>query len=219
MADLSQMLFVAASTRELTWFFPQRMNNAVMLWAVLNGTVGFLLFWLSYRYFGRQRGITPAHWGVATSAPELARTLALAATLSGFFFLVLFAVYYFFHVDYRFLFMGVRGFQPELMLLLAMYVPFFGSDTDRGRAVRHPGGDRNGLLDGWLAVREPAVRCRSDDVRIAVFQPLFLPHDGKNLSGTDGYVPDIRHDPDYEHGHIPAPARRIIVLYAALPDQ
>jgi hypothetical protein len=35
------------------------------------------------------------------------------------------AVYYFFHVDYRFLFMGVRPFQPELLLLLVMYAPFF----------------------------------------------------------------------------------------------
>ena len=34
---------VKASTREQTWFFPQRMNNAVMMWAVLNGTVGFLM--------------------------------------------------------------------------------------------------------------------------------------------------------------------------------
>jgi hypothetical protein len=125
MAELSQKLFVAASSRELTWFFPQRMNNAVMLWAVLNGAAGFLMFWLSYRYFGRQRGITPAYWGIKTSARELGKTFVLAAALFSFFFLVLFAVYYFFHVDYRFLFMGVRVFQPELLLLLAMYVPFF----------------------------------------------------------------------------------------------
>ena len=125
LAELSQKLFVAASTRQLTWFFPQRMNNAVMLWAVLNGTVGFLMFWLSYRYFGRKKGITPAYWGVATSGAELGKTLVLAMLLFAFFFLVLFVVYYFLHVDYRFLFMGVRPFQPELLILLAMYVPFF----------------------------------------------------------------------------------------------
>ena len=44
MTELSQKLFVAASSREATWFFPQRMNNGVMLWALLNGLVGFLLF-------------------------------------------------------------------------------------------------------------------------------------------------------------------------------
>jgi len=125
MAELSQKLFIAASTRQLTWFFPQRMNNAVMLWAILNGTVGFLMFWMSYRYFGRKNGITPAYWGIATSVRELGKTLQLALLLFALFFLVLFSLYYFLHVDYRFLFMGVRPFQPALLPLLGMYVPFF----------------------------------------------------------------------------------------------
>jgi hypothetical protein len=125
MAELSQKLFVAASNRELTWFFPQRMNNAVMLWAVLNGAVGFLMFWLSYRYFGSKHGVTPQMWGTATTPALLVRTLLLACTLFVAYFLFLFAVYYFFHVDYRFLFMGVRVFQPALLVLLIMYVPFF----------------------------------------------------------------------------------------------
>ena len=125
MAELSQKIFVAASTRQLTWFFPQRMNNAVMLWAVLNGSLGFLTFWFSYRFFGRKHGISPVMWGTATTAIELGKTLLLALVLFAFFFLVLFTVYWFLHVDYRFLFMGVRVFQPELLILLAMYVPFF----------------------------------------------------------------------------------------------
>ena len=125
MAELSQKLFVAASTRQQTWFFPQRMNNAVMLWAVLNGSVGYLMFWLSYRFFGKKNGVTPVSWGAATNRSELIRTFVLAFTLFLFFFLLLFTVYYFLHVDYRFLFMGVRTFQPSLLVLLAMYVPFF----------------------------------------------------------------------------------------------
>lgn len=125
MAELSQKIFVAASTRQLTWFFPQRMNNAVMLWALFNGSVGFLMFWLSYRFYGRQRGNSPSLWGVATSRKELLLTVAAAGLLFVGFFLILFTVYYFLHVDYRFLFMGVRVFQPELLVLLAMYVPFF----------------------------------------------------------------------------------------------
>ena len=125
MAELSQKLFVAASTRQQTWFFPQRMNNAVMLWAVLNGSVGYLMFWLSYRFFGRKNGVSPGSWGAATSLSELFRTLVLAMALFVFYFLFLFTIYYFLHVDYRFLFMGVRAFQPPLLVLLAMYVPFF----------------------------------------------------------------------------------------------
>lgn len=125
MAELSQKLFVAASTRQQTWFFPQRMNNAVMLWALLNGSVGFLMFWLSYRFFGKHNGVRPQMWGAGTSLSELWRTLLLALALFTFFFLVLFVIYYFLHVDYRFLFMGVRTFQPPLLILLGMYVPFF----------------------------------------------------------------------------------------------
>ena len=54
MTELSQRLFDEASNREQTWFFPQRMNNAVMLWALLNGAVGGsvsgqLNTWAKYR--------------------------------------------------------------------------------------------------------------------------------------------------------------------------
>ena len=41
------------------------------------------------------------------------------------FYLILFVLYAIFHVDYRFLFMGVRVFQPEMLLVLLMYFPLF----------------------------------------------------------------------------------------------
>lgn len=125
MAELSQKLFVAASTRRQTWFFPQRMNNAVMLWAVLNGSIGFLLFFLSYRFYGKKQGIRREMWGAKISCSELGKTIVLALTIFLFYYLFLFTIYYFFHVDYRFLFMGVRVFQPVELLLFLMYVPVF----------------------------------------------------------------------------------------------
>jgi hypothetical protein len=125
MSKLSQVLFVAASTREQTWFFPQRMNNAVMMWAVLNGLVGFLMFWLTFRFHGKQHGITPEMWGVKIGRAELSRTFGLAVTLFVLYFLLLFTIYYVLHVDYRFLFMGVRIFRPVELVLLFVYAPFF----------------------------------------------------------------------------------------------
>jgi hypothetical protein len=125
MAELSQTLFVKASTREQTWFFPQRMNNAVMMWAVLNGAVGFLMFWLSYRFHGKQHGVSPEMWGVQIVRRDFARTLLLAITIFALYYLLLFTMYYLFHVDYRFLFMGVRVFRPVEILLLLVYAPFF----------------------------------------------------------------------------------------------
>ena len=135
MTELSKVLFEAASNREQTWFFPQRMNNGVMLWALLNGLVGFLLFFLSYRYYGRHHGIHPGMWGARINGTELKRTLLLALVIFISFFLLLFTVYYFLHVDYRFLFIGVRPFRPVFLLLLTMYVlmffPFFLANSLR----------------------------------------------------------------------------------------
>ena len=125
MTELSKVLFVDDSTRKMTWFFPQRMNNGVMLWAVFNGTIGFILFFLTYKLFGKRAGISPEMWGVRVTARELGRTLSLGLTVFMIYYLLLFTVYYFFHVDYRFLFMGVRPFQPTVVLLLVMYAPFF----------------------------------------------------------------------------------------------
>ncbi|MEJ2402286.1 MAG: hypothetical protein P8Y52_12970, partial [Xanthomonadales bacterium] len=81
MAELSQKLFVDASSRQQTWFFPQRMNNAVMLWALLNGALGFALFFASYRAYGRHHGVRPEMWGARIGGHELLRTIALALCL------------------------------------------------------------------------------------------------------------------------------------------
>jgi hypothetical protein len=125
MAELSQKLFVAASTRQMTWFFPQRMNNAVMLWAILNGTLGYALFYLSYRFLGKANGVRPEMWGAKIGRTELFRAFLLAVLLYLAYYLLLFGVYFIFHVDYNFLFMGVRVFRPAMLVLLLMYAPLF----------------------------------------------------------------------------------------------
>ncbi len=124
MTELSQKLFVESSGRMATWFFPQRMNNGIMLWALLNGVVGFLLFFLGRRLNGMKASLS-SFPGAATGWKELWRSFLLAAILFCAFYLALFVVYTVFHVDYRFLFLGVRLFQPELLLLLPMYAPAF----------------------------------------------------------------------------------------------
>ncbi len=125
LAELSQRLFVDASGREATWFFPQRMNNAVLLWALLNGMVGFVLFFTVYHFFGRRHGVRSDMWGLQASLGDVLKTLALACAIFAFYFGLLFTVYYFFHVDYRFVFFGARVFQPITFALLCMYAPMF----------------------------------------------------------------------------------------------
>ena len=121
--ELSQKLFPEASSRQITWFFPQRMNNGVMLWALANGLVGFGLFFLGLFLKGTRP--SPAAMGLDLDPREVGRAFLLAVVVFLFFYGVLFAVYQIFHVDYRFLFLGVRLFQPELLLLLAVYGPVF----------------------------------------------------------------------------------------------
>ena len=125
MVGLSKIFFVEAANRELTWFFPQRMNNSVMLWAALNGTLGLIIFFLSYYFFGRHHGTNHDSWGLKISFNELIKTILLGLIVFASYYLILFIVYFFFHVDYRFWFMGVRVFQPEMILILLMYFPLF----------------------------------------------------------------------------------------------
>ena len=125
MVEVAKYLFPEAATRNLTWFFPQRMNNSVMLWALLNGTLGLILFFLSYYMFGKKHGVKQNSWGLGISLNELFRTVILALSIFAIYYLILYVIYALFHIDYRFWFMGVRVFQPEMLLVLAMYFPFF----------------------------------------------------------------------------------------------
>lgn len=139
LCELSQQVFKAASNREPTWFFPQRMNNAVMMWAFINGLVGFALFLGVYRFLGRSRRAKPADWGVTISAGDLARTGLLALAVYLGFFAVLGVVHAVWHVDYRFTFLGARPLEPVVFPQLAMYLPcflvFFVSNSLRANAA------------------------------------------------------------------------------------
>ncbi len=139
LCELSQQVFKAASNREPTWFFPQRMNNAVMMWAFINGLVGFALFFGVYRFFGRRRGADPVNWGAAIGAGDLARTALLALAVYLGFFGLLGAVHAVWHVDYRFTFLGARPLEAVVFPQLAMYLPcflvFFVSNSLRANAA------------------------------------------------------------------------------------
>ena len=125
LSELSKQVFIDASNRMQTWFFPQRMNNAIMLWALFNGIVGFSLFFLSYVYLGKSNGVQLSRLGLNIPILELIKTISLAIVIFLFFYLTLFFMYYLFHVDYRFLFFGIRTFQPNIIPIFLMYVPFF----------------------------------------------------------------------------------------------
>ncbi len=125
MVDVAKILFYESANRELTWFFPQRMNNSVMLWAAFNGSIGLVIFFLSYYFFGRHHGVNTNSWGLQINKVEFFKTIMLGLSIFVCYYLILYFVYFLFHVDYRFWFMGVRIFQPEMLLVLVMYFPLF----------------------------------------------------------------------------------------------
>ena len=73
------------------------------------------------------------------------------------YFCTLSLVYYIFHVDYRILFIGVRTFQPDVLIVWLMYVPmfsiFFLSNSLRvNGSIFYKGlGERRGMLFSGLA--------------------------------------------------------------------
>ena len=125
MVEVAKILFEDAANRKLTWFFPQRMNNSVMLWAAFNGLIGIIIFSLSYKLFGKSNGVDTKSWGLGINRMDLLKTCALALVVFTTFYTFLFINYGLFHVDYRFWFMGVRIFQPEMLAVLLMYLPLF----------------------------------------------------------------------------------------------
>ena len=125
MVDIAKIIFQKASNRELTWFFPQRMNNSVMLWATFNGVFGAILFFGSYHLFGRKAGIKKDSWGIKITNIEIVKTFLLGLLVFLIYYGTLNVIHFIFHVDYRFWFMGVRIFQPQMLLVLAMYFPLF----------------------------------------------------------------------------------------------
>ncbi len=125
MVEVAKVLFEDAANRKLTWFFPQRMNNPVMLWAAFNGALGIIIFYLSYTLFGKKNGVSSESWGLKINKNDFFKTIILALVIFSTFYIFLYINYYLFHVDYRFWFMGVRIFQPQMLIVLMMYFPLF----------------------------------------------------------------------------------------------
>ena len=126
MAQATFVVFPAASNGQQTWWFPQRMNNAVLLWAVANGAVGLIIFFSTYRFLGKKRGIGPEMLGLQTSVGELAKTFGLALVLFAAFYGLLFASFGLFHADFRFFFVAAAAEFPVKMLIVAVeYLPLF----------------------------------------------------------------------------------------------
>ncbi len=126
MIHVTRLVFPVASASQLTWWFPERMNNAILLWAVANGVIGFVIFGLVYKVWGKSHGVIPAMWGASLSLVEGVKTVILALIVIAGFYVGLFGLYALFHVDPRFMFIAAgASFPPRILLVALEYLPLF----------------------------------------------------------------------------------------------
>ena len=159
MAQAAQIWFPDAQNAVMTSFFPYRMLNSVLLWAVFNGTLGLILFFLVYALRSRHHGATLEAFKI--SPKELLKTLLYAITVVGTVYLILHLVYKFFHVDFRFLFLAIRVLENNGMLLYSlMYIPlfyiFYLSNSVRVNLTMR--------VEGWSEFKSTLIGCLGNSV-------------------------------------------------------
>ena len=125
LADLSKLLFADAAAHKITWFFPERMNNAVMLWAALNGLVGIILYFVTFFFVGRRDGEKIKDLGITIGWKNFFKTLIVGGLTWMCFYLVIGLVDSLFHVDARFTFVAIRVTNERYLAYSLMYFPIF----------------------------------------------------------------------------------------------
>jgi len=135
-SQLTFTLFPEASNSVNTWFFPQRMTNAVAVWAVLSGLFSALMFILSHLIFRGKKepdkiqttGLKEEskRWGIKLSFKDFLKTVLLGISVIFIYFGFFSIIYGIFHVDYRLIFvMSARHVNLKVILQLLMYFPLF----------------------------------------------------------------------------------------------
>ena len=89
LSELTKILFSDASNRIQTWFYPQRMNNAIMLWASLNGLIGLFIFYSSFKIFGKNNGVEKSMLGISISLFDFLKTILASMLIVSSYFILL----------------------------------------------------------------------------------------------------------------------------------
>jgi hypothetical protein len=159
-SKLTLTLFPDASNSVNTWFFPQRMTNAVAVWAFLTGAFSLVIFTIfhfinhSISKYGLKEDIELKKsfddWGLKIKLKNLAKSILIALIIAVGYFLLLNLVYLIFHVDYRLLFLvAVRKINVKVIIQLLMYAPIFFIFYF-SNAIRVNASNMRGSLREWV---------------------------------------------------------------------
>ena len=137
LARWSMDLFPQAATNHYTYNFPARMMNAVMLWAVVNGIIGLIIFFGTtlienlVEFIGAKKqnrkpqydfskfNVMKVNWKSALIG------LVFAVALFFAFYGILQLNYNAFHQDFRFMLISASPLQKRFMVVWLMYFPLF----------------------------------------------------------------------------------------------
>jgi hypothetical protein len=166
-AKLTLTLFPEATRSVNTWFFPQRMTNAVMVWSFLSGIFAILVFVISkiiqlhiekkktQKDMDYKKEIQS--WGIAPGYKVLFKTILVAMISIVLYFSLLMLIYTLFHVDYRFIFiMGVRRLNTKVLIQILMYFPIFFIFYF-SNSIRVNAGQMHGKSKEWVKLLSSGV--------------------------------------------------------------
>ena len=137
LARLSMDLFKDAAKNNYTFYFPARMMNAVMLWAVVNGVIGLVIYFGTtlvenlVEFIGAKKDnrkpvydfskfdVLKVNW------KSLLIGLGVTVALFGIFYGLVSLSYLIFHQDFRFMLISAPPLQPRYIVTWLIYLPLF----------------------------------------------------------------------------------------------
>ena len=137
LARWSMDLFKDAATNTYTYYFPARMMNAVMLWAVVNGIIGLIIFFGTtlienlIEFIGAKKQNRKPQYDF--SKFNVMKVNWKSALIGLVFTVALFFIFYglvqlnymWFHQDFRFMLISAAPLQKRYMVVWLMYFPLF----------------------------------------------------------------------------------------------
>lgn len=143
LANLSIEVFPVSNLASVfTYVFPARMINAILLWALINGAIGLVIFFATtalenlYEYIVfKAKGTTPHYdWskfeaikirgnGRKNVLFNVLKTLLLPVIFFGSFYFLVQLTYWCFHQDFRFMLVSAAPLNARMFVTMLEYAP------------------------------------------------------------------------------------------------
>ncbi|WP_241494486.1 alpha/beta hydrolase family protein [Bacillus coahuilensis] len=113
------------SVENISGFFPQFPVFYIGMWSLVMGVVTLVILALSYFFFNKKAGLNLRETGVIIGFKPLLKTILLAVVVTSAAFSLVFIADYFFKTDFRLWVLTIKAFEPDKILIMLKYLPFF----------------------------------------------------------------------------------------------